>query len=201
MYAAKQKAVLRQGLLLRRKRLATGWTKAASNKILASCLTTIDWPSITAIHTYVPIAGSGEVDTWPLLRQVWREHHHIATFVPVILHGELISVKVDSGSIWQAGKYGIPEPQVVSPVNQNATWQAVIVPVVGFDDKGYRLGYGTGYYDRFLIRQPGTLTIGLAYQSGLIDEGLPREPHDVPLKMIITEQSVYDFRRQTSNLN
>jgi 5,10-methenyltetrahydrofolate synthetase len=67
------------------------------------------------------------------------------------------------------------------------SFDAVIVPMLGFDPRTlHRLGYGGGYYDRFLAAQPAAHKIGVCYEIGKV-EGLPNEPHDIPLDMIITE--------------
>ena len=85
----------------------------------------------------------------------------------------------------QVGTHRIPEPQETPAVLPDL----LLVPCVGFDDDGYRLGYGGGYYDRTLVAWPGTVkpvTVGVAYEACRI-EALPRELHDVPLDAIVTE--------------
>jgi 5,10-methenyltetrahydrofolate synthetase len=87
------------------------------------------------------------------------------------------------------GRHRIPEPtsgRVVIP-------DLLFVPCVGFDNDGYRLGYGGGYYDRTLSRWPGAtgpVTVGVAYEA-CRTYALPREPHDIPLDAIITEAGFY----------
>ena len=65
----------------------------------------------------------------------------------------------------------------------------VVVPCVGFTDAGHRLGYGGGYYDRWLAAHPGVTAIGVAWSSGLIDlASFAARPHDIPLAVIVTER-------------
>lgn len=66
----------------------------------------------------------------------------------------------------------------------------IIVPCLAFDKNCNRLGWGGGWYDRFLAEQPGALKIGLAYQGSFIDTGLPVEPHDITLDKIVTEEGI-----------
>lgn len=69
----------------------------------------------------------------------------------------------------------------------------LFVPCLGFDEAGYRLGYGGGYYDRTLAAWPGPtkpVTVGIAYEACRI-EALQREAHDIPLDMIVTEAGLY----------
>jgi 5-formyltetrahydrofolate cyclo-ligase len=63
----------------------------------------------------------------------------------------------------------------------------IIVPVLAFDSSNNRLGWGGGFYDRFLAQQPRAKKIGVCYQNGFVKGGLPQEPHDISLDQIITE--------------
>ncbi len=81
------------------------------------------------------------------------------------------------------GIWNIPVPAERCPVRPNA----LLVPLVGFDAAGYRLGYGGGYYDRTLAAlSPRPLTIGIGYECGRLETIHP-QPHDIPLDMIVTE--------------
>lgn len=86
------------------------------------------------------------------------------------------------------GTFGIPEPgegrRRFVPVED---LQVVLVPGVAFDLSGFRLGHGSGYYDRFLGRlSPKVRKVGLAYDWQIVQE-LPRETHDVPVDLVVTE--------------
>jgi len=67
----------------------------------------------------------------------------------------------------------------------------ILVPCLAFDKNNYRLGWGGGFYDRFLVRQPQALKIGVCFQNGFIESGLENEPHDIKLDKIITESEIY----------
>lgn len=71
-------------------------------------------------------------------------------------------------------------------------YDAVIVPVFGFNEHGYRLGHGSGWYDKFLATQPQALKIGVGYENTLVD--FEPEPHDVRMDIVITEKNCRDFR-------
>ncbi|MFP3567171.1 5-formyltetrahydrofolate cyclo-ligase [Paraburkholderia sp. SIMBA_030] len=87
------------------------------------------------------------------------------------------------------GHHKIAEPtsgRVVIP-------DLLFVPCVGFDEAGYRLGYGAGYYDRTLAAWPGPtkpVTVGIAYEA-CRTEALQREAHDIPLDLVVTEAGLY----------
>ncbi len=85
------------------------------------------------------------------------------------------------------GKFGIPEPAPENQIELNDTFAAapILVPGVAFDRAGNRLGFGAGYFDRFLASHSGT-KIGLAYEFQIMDR-LPQEAHDVQMDWIVTE--------------
>jgi 5-formyltetrahydrofolate cyclo-ligase len=93
------------------------------------------------------------------------------------------------GAPLKEGKYGIAEPipngQLFDKADQNTL---ILVPGVMFDRQGYRLGYGKGYYDRFLSRPEtmGGLRIGIT-PSALLTDTLPHDPWDIPMQALATE--------------
>jgi 5-formyltetrahydrofolate cyclo-ligase len=66
-------------------------------------------------------------------------------------------------------------------------YDTILVPCLAFDKANFRLGWGGGFYDRLLAEQTQAIKIGLCYQNGFAKDGLPREPHDIPLNKILTE--------------
>jgi 5-formyltetrahydrofolate cyclo-ligase len=81
--------------------------------------------------------------------------------------------------------------QVKSGRPPSREYDLIIAPVLAFDEDKFRLGWGGGWYDRFLAAQPQALKVGLAFQNSFVKSGLPREPHDIKLDKIITESRVY----------
>ncbi len=96
-------------------------------------------------------------------------------------------------SLVEAGKFNIPEPMGLIKMNYKSI-DIVIVPGVVFDINGHRIGYGFGYYDKFLKNVPKALKVGLAYEFQVIDK-IPRQEHDVPVDFIITEDRIIDCKR------
>ncbi|HTH62440.1 MAG TPA: 5-formyltetrahydrofolate cyclo-ligase [Paraburkholderia sp.] len=98
------------------------------------------------------------------------------------------------------GHHCIPEPAT----GQRALPDLLLVPCVGFDADGYRLGYGGGYYDRTLAAWPGAtppVTVGIAYEACRIETGLlAREAHDLPLDAIVTDAGSHLARHRASDL-
>lgn len=83
--------------------------------------------------------------------------------------------------------YGICEPDTAFPEPEITDRTVCIVPALAFTENGGRLGYGGGYYDRFLSMYPELYTIGLAYEA-CIAENLPLAKHDIKIKSVITEE-------------
>ncbi len=85
------------------------------------------------------------------------------------------------------GAYGIPVPMETKPVMLDA----VLIPMVGFDQHGYRLGYGSGYFDRTLASyHPQPLAIGIAFEMQRLENVYP-QPHDIAMQYIVTEAGIF----------
>lgn len=97
----------------------------------------------------------------------------------------------------EKGFMGIPEPkenmQLCYKFNPNED-TLVILPGVAFDTRGFRLGYGKGYYDKFLSNWRQLSTMALAFSCQIVDE-LPNEEHDIKMDKIVTEEIIYSFLR------
>jgi 5-formyltetrahydrofolate cyclo-ligase len=124
----------------------------------------IDWSKTNRICSYDPITELNEVDIKPLLKTIGYKYPGI-------------KIKV----LGQSQKQPVP----------NAKFDLILIPCLAFDKNNYRLGWGGGFYDKFLAGQPQALKVGLCFVSGFVKAGLPIEPHDVKLDMIITEEKVY----------
>ncbi len=87
--------------------------------------------------------------------------------------------------------FGVMEPIDGKPLNKDAI-DAVIVPGIVYDDGLYRLGYGKGYYDRYLQDYPG-LSVGVVFEKFRV-EALPNEAHDIPVDVLVTDNQIYDSK-------
>jgi 5-formyltetrahydrofolate cyclo-ligase len=167
----------------------TAW-KTENDAIIRALIQTIDWKTIQRIHCYVPILERHEVDTWPLLRYIWRYWPGIETLSPGPLRDDRpVTLVIDRTTQWYDTAPPRPQSEKITVANPDI----IIVPLLGFDDYGYRIGYGSGYYDRLLRDNPQAIAMGLALRSSHIPEGLPHEPHDIPLKYIFTTDKTLRF--------
>ncbi|HVX58517.1 MAG TPA: 5-formyltetrahydrofolate cyclo-ligase [Candidatus Saccharimonadales bacterium] len=172
---------------IRAKRLAMPASDAEekSSLITQKLLTEIDWPRTASLHTFIPIPKLNEVNTWPLLKFVWQNYPRIVTAVPTARRrGKYESIKVNTATRWRGL---LPSSRLSAP--PDFKFDVIIVPTLAFDSRGYRLGWGGGFYDRFLASQPRALKIGLCYESGKV-RMIPDESHDIPLDKIITEECI-----------
>jgi 5-formyltetrahydrofolate cyclo-ligase len=143
---------------------------------------------VSSLHSY--ISYKSEVDTSGIIKRLLKNGTDISIpYLDSITSEQFTSVIFKSFDKLVEGPYGIMQP--VSPINANiSSLEYALVPLAAFDGFGNRLGYGKGYYDRFLSQLPRTtLKVGLAYSIQEVDE-IPSETHDVPLDLIITEHGI-----------
>ena len=93
----------------------------------------------------------------------------------------------------EAGAYGIREPKKDSIPVTDLTDALILVPALAFDREGHRIGYGGGYYDRYL-RRCGARAIGVIYEE-LLADSLPHEPHDISVDAIVTEGRILSVKK------
>ena len=91
----------------------------------------------------------------------------------------------------QLNFYGIKEPKFSKPSNNKI--DCVIIPGIAFDTAGNRIGFGKGYYDKFLSENYSVCKIALCYEFQIVEK-IPANPHDVPVDLIITEDRVIKTR-------
>jgi 5-formyltetrahydrofolate cyclo-ligase len=136
-------------------------------------------------------AHQDEADPALLLKALAEHGTHIAFPRVTAKDATLAFHRVPDGKVLSPGGYGIHEPLEHWP---QVTPALLLVPLLAYDDQGYRLGYGGGYYDRTLAAWPHARAVGIAY-SGQRMDSLPHEPHDVRLHAILTEQGLREFPR------
>ncbi len=152
-----------------------------------------DLPAYRASQTVMLyMALAQEVQTTALITHAWR--HHKRVIVPVVTPAGLVAVTCPTEAChFCPGPFGIPEPRDRSVVVPPTEIDIVLVPGVGFDAKGVRLGYGGGYYDRFLRLLPARTPFGgLAFHTQIVPS-IPRLPHDIRMPFVVTEQGVLTY--------
>lgn len=149
---------------------------------------------ISLLMSYFPIEQVGETDTDYCVRFLQHTHPHIQVCYPVINY-QALSMEphlVDDFTDVQNNRYGIPEPLNGLPVNPTDI-DVIFVPLLAFDRQGYRVGYGKGFYDRFLARcRVDVITIGFSYFDP-VDKITDTNQYDIPLNYCITPHHLYEF--------
>jgi 5-formyltetrahydrofolate cyclo-ligase len=145
-------------------------------------------PLWTSAHTIgITISNSPEVDTYQIIRKAWDEGKRIVTPKCLPKEKQMDFRVLDRFDQLESVYFGLLEPieartKRVEPIEIDL----IIVPGLGFDKNGFRLGVGGGYYDRFLQNYNGN-TLSLAFQEQMVDD-IPKEVHDIPVAKIITNE-------------
>ena len=132
-----------------------------------------------AIYGYLPY--NQEVRTVPMLEQALKDGKKVA--VPKVYGDEMKFLYLDDLSQVEKGYAGIPEPIADGPVADDDT-ALVLMPGLAFDPAGHRIGYGGGFYDKFLAAEPNHPTLALCYEFQMLPE-LHTEEHDIPVDTVL----------------
>ena len=131
------------------------------------------------IYGYLPY--NQEVRTVPMLEQALRDGKKVA--VPKVYGEEMKFLYLDDLTKVAKGYAGIPEPIADEPVADDKT-ALVLMPGLAFDPEGHRIGYGGGYYDKFLAAEPNHPTLALCYEFQMLPK-LDTEEHDIPVDTVL----------------
>lgn len=181
--------------IFREKRKLLSWLELQKwDDLLLIQFQKIDLPFVEYIHTYLAIENEKEIDTSPILEYLKFRNPGLITLVPRInfATGHFEQVVLDEDTELVPNGFGIPEPAAGETVPADET-DIVLLPLLAFDQRGYRVGYGKGYYDKFLEGcREDVIKIGLSYFEPVecIDDGTG---YDVPLDYCVTPFMLYDF--------
>lgn len=131
------------------------------------------------IYGYLPY--NQEVRTIPMLERALQDGKQIA--VPKVYGDEMRFIYLTDLTRVEKGYAGIPEPVADEPVAQDKT-ALVLMPGLAFDPEGHRIGYGGGFYDRFLANEPDHPTLALCYDFQMMEK-LDTEKFDIPVDLVI----------------
>ncbi|HVZ81849.1 MAG TPA: 5-formyltetrahydrofolate cyclo-ligase [bacterium] len=135
-----------------------------------------------------------EINTYPILEGILQEGKKL--YLPRLVKDQnrFDFVQVADFEHLSPGPFGIQEPSGGHPT-ATAELDLVLVPGLAFDPRGHRLGFGLGFYDRVLPHlRPGALSLGVGYGFQMV-EHLPEDPHDIPLKALLTEKG-FIYRKE-----
>ncbi len=154
----------------------------------------IKLPFINCVHTYLASLRLREADTVMLIRYLEFKNPDLKIAVPKIdIHTETMQhFHFNEEVELISNGYGIQEPNNAKEILVNEI-DLALVPLLAFDKNGYRVGYGKGYYDKFLSNcRPDAIKIGLSFFDA-VDEIEDIDGYDLPLDFCVTPQRLYDF--------
>lgn len=166
----------------------------ALNKQLVSRVQRLDFRRFSTIHLFLPIEGNREPDTYAIAHWLRTIYPHIRL---VLSKSNTETYRMqhiiwDEKTMLKVNRWGIPEPENGTLVSA-ATIDAVFVPLLAFDQQGHRVGYGKGFYDRFLGEcQLDTQKIGLSLFPAVTSIADINE-HDIVLDACVTPHRTWQF--------
>lgn len=188
--ALTQKQILRNEVLSKRDALTLDFREKAASKIAANYAADLEIKNDQIVSGFWPIRS--EIDPRPLLK-IFRKQGLLICLPVIINKTEIIFRR------WQHDHELVPCGfGTRAPDEKAATLypDVMLMPLAAFDRRGHRLGYGAGYYDRYIanLHKQGHFPqlIGFAFSCQEV-ESVPDEPHDVPLEKIITENGLRFF--------
>lgn len=177
------KSTLRAQMRENRRSLPETEAQRQSSRIAGRLFAHPAWKRASAVYVY--LSYHREVATLPIIRQALFEGKRVAA--PRVCGQEMAFFWLDDPQSAVAGYHGIPEPpETASPAD--ALDALVLAPGLAFTIDGQRLGYGGGFYDRFLASERAHYVIGLCYDFQIVDS-LPAEPHDCKVDAVLTGQA------------
>ena len=185
----KNKFFLRKSFKKQRSLLSVNEVKELNTRIFENLLELNIWDK-SFYHLYLSNEINNEVETDEIVNLLFMKNKRV--FVPKILGKDLLNIEIDNNTNYFLNQLGIREP-ISSNQKDASLLEVIFVPLLIFDKLGHRVGYGGGYYDKFLENiKEDVLKIGLSLFDP-IDEIQDIEKHDISMDYIITPKRVYDF--------
>ena len=189
MMMNKNKFFLRKSFKKQRSLLDINQVKDLNTRIFKNLLELNVWEK-SCYHLYLSNEINNEAETGEIINLLFKKHKRV--FVPKIQGSNLMNIEIDNNTNYSLNYLGIKEP-ISSNQKDTNLLEVIFVPLLVFDKLGHRVGYGGGYYDKFLGNiKDDILKIGLSLFEP-IDKIQDIEKHDISLDYTITPKRVYDF--------
>ena len=182
MEDSEKKKSLRNLLLERRDNTSHDLLKIASKKIQKRLDKIFAFKNAKKIGVYYPIGS--EIFTQDIIQELLSKGREV--FLPKVIGESMEFRKIIDFSSLEPGNFDIMEPKEECPVDNNL--DVILVPTVGISQIGVRLGYGYGFYDRFLAKNK-TVAISLTLEKQII-KNIPKSEHDIIMNWIVTEDKM-----------
>ncbi len=173
------KTELRREIRARKRAMTEEEIETRSAKLARLFFASEAYQKAKTIYGYLPY--NQEVRTVPMLERALKDGKKVA--VPKVYGDEMKFLYLDDLNAVAKGYAGIPEPIADEPVAQDET-ALVLMPGLAFDPQGHRIGYGGGFYDKFLAAEPNHPTLALCYEFQVLPK-LDVEDHDIPVDTVL----------------
>ena len=170
---------LRRAIRARKRAMTEDEIVSRSEKLAEAFLTSDAYKNAKTIYGYLPY--NQEVRTVPMLEQALRDGKRVA--VPKCYGDEMRFIFLEDLTKVEKGYANIPEPIEDGPIADDET-ALVLMPGLAFDPQGHRIGYGGGFYDKFLSAEPNHPTLALCYEFQMLPH-LETEAHDIPVDYVL----------------
>ncbi len=177
-----EKARLRKQFLDARDSLSADFIKITSKQIRDSLRKVDFFRNAKSIGSYFAIGS--EVKTQEILQEILNLGKQVA--LPKVVKNTLIFKKITNFSDLEVGNFSVMEPKDRCEIIKNL--DVILVPAIALTREGYRLGYGFGYYDKYL-KEKKAKTIALSYAKQII-KSFPHDDHDIKINCIVTEDEI-----------
>ncbi len=176
------KKALRREIGAKKRALSAAEIESRSAILADKLYKTTQYRDCQSLYAY--LSFNQEVRTNPIIQRAWADGKRVA--VPKVVGDEMVFIWIDSfEGLAPQGAFHIMEPIEDGPVADDER-ALILMPGLAFDPQGHRVGYGGGYYDRFLENEPDHPLVALCYDFQLYDR-LEVEAHDVPVDAVITD--------------
>ncbi|WP_017731274.1 5-formyltetrahydrofolate cyclo-ligase [Nafulsella turpanensis] len=189
------KEALRKQYLQLRQALSEEEVDKRSQQICDQLFGSGKLKEVKYLHCFLPIRHKKEVNTWIIVDRIRQEQPQSKVIVSTTnwTAKRMDHFFLEESGLIEESKLGIPEP-VDAPVCPAQKIELVLLPLLAFDQKGQRVGYGAGFYDRFLSEcMPGTQKVGLSLFGPTSEPVTDVHELDIPLDSCVTPEKVYNF--------
>jgi len=166
------KAALRKDFLSKRLQLTDDEMEIKNELICQKLLQSFTADAPETIHIFLPQIGKKEIDTWKIINQLRIAFPKMRVIVPYVIPKtrEMEHYELNAQTQLISNQWGIPEPDPATSILVDIQEiDFICIPLLAFDERGYRVGYGGGYYDRFLAKcRPDAVKTGLSYFEPLM---------------------------------
>lgn len=180
-----EKKAIRKQIFKARKEHSDTWIEEKSRRITELLTALPEYEDADRIMAYADY--NHEVITRYIIEQSWKDGKEVA--VPKVFGKDMVFYRLTDFSQLESGYFGIPEPK---EDGETVSWEdaMMVMPGVAFDENCNRVGYGGGFYDRFLEKHPGIRRVAVGFSFQILSE-VPTELTDIRPQVIVTEEKIY----------